>query len=225
MKTLGSHGRRLGIFSLAVAALSGVALAQQPEDDVRYLFYLPSTDPRVDHDGIVQAFGDHGFNVSTHADAGERRADYAKRIAGEIRALLDRGVDPYDITVVGADSGSDIAVLASAVTGNRHVNYVLLGQCDIQVKRGHQARMSGRVLGMRDRGDPGAQSCRPLWSGDPKVSERRDLVLDTGYGEALFHRARVEWTKPLTEWSSGGRVDVGEVQITSLEPRGAQRVN
>jgi hypothetical protein len=79
--------------------------------------------------------------------------------------------------------------------------------------------MAGRVLGIRDAADPDSDSCRPLWTGAPRVSARQDLVLDTRFGAALFDAPRVEWTQPLLEWSTGGKVDIGDVEITMDSPR------
>lgn len=206
------------VISIAVAL---PAAAQGPQDavsDAQYLIYLPSRSPTVDQGAIIKSLGDVGFDVVTLAYAGEPRLDYARRVVGEVRALMAQGIAPAAITVLGAGSGSSIATLTSALTGNRHVNFVLLGQCDPLLKVDYRFRMSGRVLGLRDVADSGSQSCRPLWSSSPKVSERRDLVLDTGHGAALFDQPRPEWLQPLSEWSGGGRVDVGKMRIGYIKP-------
>ncbi|MFC3552448.1 hypothetical protein ACFOLC_15700 [Lysobacter cavernae] len=192
-------------------AASSTVLAGSPR-----LIYLPSTEAGVDHAAIVEAFGDQGFDVSTHAYAGEDRRTYARRIAAEIKALMAQGVPAEEINVVGAGTGSAIATLASAAVGNAHVNYVLLGQCDPLLKHQYRFRMSGRVLGVRDDADTASHSCRPLWNESPRVSERQDLVLNTSYGADLFDAPRNEWLQPLLEWSGGGQVDVGEIKVTQV---------
>ena len=149
--------------------------------------------------------------------AGEPRVDYARRVAGEVRTLLSRGVKPAAITVLGAGTGTSVAALTSGVTGNRHVNYVLLGECDSMLKVEYRFRMSGRVLGLRDAADAGSGSCRPLWSESPKVSGRRDVVLNTGLGAALFDEPRAEWLLPVAEWAGGGTVDVGKIRIGAVQ--------
>ena len=212
MKTLTN---RIAVLALALAPLC--AAAQEPGS---HLFYLPSTSPAVDHAAIVQAFTEMGFDVSTLAYAGEGDATYARRVAGEVRALMGRGVAPQDITVVGGGTATPVAVLASAATGNRHVNFVLLGHCNPTMKSRYAGgfRMTGRVLGIRDVADADSGSCRPLWEGSPRVSARQDLVLNTRFGGALFDAPRVEWTQPLMEWSTGGKVDIGDVEITMVSP-------
>ena len=216
------------VLPVAVAMAVAVALpaaAQAPQEDTAdtpYLIYLPSQSPSVDQEAIVQALDDLGFNVITLPYAAETRLEYARRVAAEVRMLTERGVAPGAITVLGAGTGTSVAILTSAVAGKRQVNYVLLGQCDPLLKVGYRFRMSGRVLGLRDSADSGSQSCRPLWSDSPKVSDRRDLVVSTGHGAALFDRPRVEWLQPVVEWTGGGRVDVGEIRIGAVEnPAGA----
>lgn len=168
------------------------------------LVYVPSTEAGVDHDAIVQAFTEQGFQVRTFANEGENRLTWARRVAGEVRGLMTQGVAPQEITVVGAGTGSGTAALASAVVGNARVNYVLLGQCDPILNAHYRFRMSGRVLGIRDDADSASHSCRQIWTESPRVSERRDMALNSGHGSAFFHEPRQEWLQPLVAWSGGG---------------------
>ena len=223
LTTLHPIRRVLPLASALLVAMSVAmpAAAQGPQGDVsdaQHLIYLPSRSAGVDHAAIIQALGELGFTVNTLAYAGEPSVDYAMRAAGEIHTLLSQGVKPAAITVLGAGTGSPVAVLTSAVTGNRHVNYVLLGECDPLIKVDYRDfRMSGRVLGLRDAADSGSGSCRPLWSDAPKVSGRRDVVLNTGLGAALFDQPRPEWLQPVAEWAGGGTVDVGRIRIGAVE--------
>ena len=137
---------------LPVALAMAVALpaaAQTPQEDTAdspQLIYLPSRSPSVDQQAVVQALGDIGFNVITLAYAGETRLEYARRVAAEVRALTARGVAPEAITVLGAGTGTSVAILTSAVAGKRQVNYVLLGQCDPLLKVDYRFRMRGGSL-------------------------------------------------------------------------------
>jgi hypothetical protein len=136
---------RRALAAAVFLAASSTAVAGSP-----HLIYLPSTEAGVDHAAIVQAFEDQGFEVSTFAYAGEKRLAYAHRIADEVRGLMAKGVAPEEINVVGAGTGSKVATLTSALVGNGHVNYALLGQCDPHMKANYNFRMSGRVLGIHE---------------------------------------------------------------------------
>lgn len=204
-----------GLGVASVFALLAAAPAVAADDaDSPVLIYLPDNRAATEHTAIIQALGDAGFDVRTHAYAGEDAVTYARRIAREIRTLMATGTDPSRITVLGSGMGSTVAQLTSAAAGNRNVNYVLLGHCDPLLKDEVRFRMAGRILGLRDHADTDSDSCRPLWQDSPKVSARRDTVLHTGLGAALFARPHEMWMKPAVEWGMRGRVKVGEVQVS-----------
>ncbi len=209
---------------LAVAAAAAMAAAAIPvahatgsgEGSTRYLVYVPSRSPAVDHAANVRAFEGDGFTVVTLAYAGEDDGAYARRVRDEVAALLAGGAAPEAITVVGAGSGSPVVALASSAAANRRLGYVLLGNCDERLADDPAFHMSGRVLGMRDAGDRASLSCRRLWRDAPKLADRRDLVLHTGLGAALFDAPHAEWLQPVADWSRGGRVAVGEVKVAAV---------
>lgn len=218
MKTSRSPLRRI-LSALAGLSLAATlpAMAQSPVDGGdAYLIYLPSTSPSVDHTSLIDTFGAMGFTVHTMAFAGESQPEYARRVARHVRSMIANGVAPEAITVLGAGSGSPIAVLASAATGYRQVSYALLGECDQSLKDQHRFRMSGRVLGIRADSDSGSGSCRPLWQDSPKVSKRKDLVVSSPLADTFFDQPRKEWLQPLAEWSLGGRVDVGSIRVGAI---------
>ena len=72
-------------------------------------------------------------------------------------------------------------------------------------------------MGLRDADDHASQSCRRLWRDAPRLGERRDMVLHTGHGAALFDAPRTQWLQPLSDWSRNGRVAVGEVKVASAK--------
>ena len=222
MRSLHCFNRRsllatVAVLSMAAATMPAArAAGASDEDGARYLVYVPSGSASVDQAGNVRAFEDNGFTVVTLAYAGEDALAYARRVRGEVRALISSGVAPDAITVVGAGSGSPVAALVSATTGNRRISYALLGNCDERLAGAPGFHMSGRVLGIRDAGDRASQSCRRLWQNSPKLAARRDMVLHTGLGATLFDAPRSEWLQPLADWSRGRRVAVGEIKVAAL---------
>lgn len=214
-----SHARVPMPSRVLLASVLMAASAAAPAESPR-LIYLPSSEPGVDHGAIVQALGAQGFQVVSVDSEGQDRLTYAKRVARDVRGLLAQGVPAAQINVVGAGTGSAVATLVSARVGDPDVNYVLLGRCDPILKSEYRFRMSGRVLGIQDDADTASHSCRSLWSESPKVSDRQELVLHSGYGATLFHAPREQWMAPLVQWSDGGRVTVGEgARVSQVEPR------
>jgi hypothetical protein len=214
-----SHARVPMPSRVLLASVLMAASAAAPAESPR-LIYLPSSESGVDHGAIVQALGAQGFQVVSVDSEGQDRLTYAKRVAKEIRGLLAQGVPAAEINVVGVGTGSAVATLVSARVGDPDVNYVLLGRCDPILKSEYRFRMSGRVLGVQDDADTASHSCRTLWTESPRVSDRQEVVLHSGYGATLFHAPREQWMAPLVQWSGGGRVTVGEgARVSQVEPR------
>ncbi len=107
-----------------------------------YLFYLHGkiveqdrrpTHPQhgvYEYDQILGTFKQNGFVVISE----QRKKDtdveqYGKKVAGQVRQLLEAKVPPEHITVVGASQGSWMAMLASTYLKNRNLNFVLIGAC------------------------------------------------------------------------------------------------
>lgn len=214
MNTQSHHPRRHVSWLLPLAlAVALPAAAQEAPAPNPQIVYLPSSSSSVDNAAITAAFVQQGFNVDVFEPVDSDPVDYAKRVSRHVRGLVAAGMKPSNISVVAAGDRSPVAVLTSAMTNQRQVAYVMLGNCDTQLRSAYGWQMSGRVLGVRDAGDSDSHSCRPLWQGAPKVSERRDLVLDTGYGAALFDQPRAEWMQPVADWNRGGHVEVGDLRI------------
>lgn len=209
--------RPLIAFALTAALFGASVAASAQGSNQPHLLYLPDNSSRVDHTAIIQAFESEGFIVDTYAYTNESRVDYAHNIADRIHGLIREGVDPAKISVMGAGWGSDVALLASAVTGNRQVNYVVLGSCNSELKDQPGMHLTGNVMALHDAGTT-SQSCRPLFTGSPRLSARRDIKLSSSFGGALFDTAHSEWTKPATEWMRQGKVNVGEINVAVGEP-------
>lgn len=202
-------------FATCVVAVPAASAHEDAGTDAPHLVYLPSRSQAVDHASNVRAFEQQGFIVRTMEQGGESDREYILRVRDHVRGLIASGVSPSAITVIGSGRGSPATAVVSVATGNRHVNYVMLGRCDAELADDPRFRMSGRVLGVRDADDRGSRSCRPLWRESPKVTERRDLVVRTGLGASLFDAPRAEWLQPVADWSAGGRVDLGEIRVAT----------
>lgn len=197
----------------AVLALSVAGTAAARHDaNGRHLVYIPSSTAQAS--AITQAFIEQGFTVHTLSLEPKDRAAQARTVAREVRALMAGGIAAEDISVVGA---GDFTALVSAATGNQQINYVLLGGCDALLKSEYRFRMSGHVLGIRDSADSASHSCRALWQGSPRVQERRDMVVETGLGAALFDTPQAAWMDPALNWVTRGTVKIGEMKVSQAD--------
>jgi len=201
------HSMRVLVAALAMSA-AGVATASD-EANARHLIYIPSA--TADATAVTDAFMGQGFTVHALSLEHGGHAAQARTVARQVRALIADGVAAEDISVVGV---GDFTALVSAATGSSQVNYVLLGGCDADLKSQYRFRMSGNVLGIRDSADSASHSCRPLWQSSPRVHERRDQVVDTGLGAALFDKPQAAWMDPSLNWASRGTVKIGEMKVS-----------
>lgn len=205
--------------SPSAAAVSGEVLSglpDTPDPDHRYVIYLhnlwlENQSPGVPH----PEFGDYEFNAILHALAGPglsvigevrpRGADphaAAQRIADQVSTLLDAGVPPEHVTVVGFSKGGAIAILASAVIADDSVNFVFLAACGSWLESTPSLQPRGRMLSIRETSDELVGSCDHLFARAPPSSERHEIALSLGGGHGAFFRPRPEWIQPVIRWAT-----------------------
>lgn len=188
----------------------------------RYMFYLhgkiiedqglPAISPQFGeykYEEILRALEDNGFVVIGEQRARNSDADrYARRVVGQVSALLSHGVPPGSITVVGASKGAAIATMVSSVLGNPDVNYVLLGACDpggIEAWEQQGVVLSGNVLSIYDASDVEyAGSCEDLFalSEGEGLGRHEELVLHVGTGHGILYVPLKEWIEPTVRWAN-----------------------
>jgi len=207
-----------------IAIIAGAMLLAAPLEGAwaadRHLFYVHGccikdmNDPKVQaYEKIVRALQDDGFDVVFDirtADVGDNDAaaqDHAARIAGEVNALLARGVAPADITVAGYSLGAMTTLLAAGLIANPDVNFVLLAGCPVRASIPvsiDYSRIKGRVLAVIDAGDDKFGSCSGRL---PEGVTYREVVLNSGVGHAVFRldtdRYMKLWKEPLLNWAQG----------------------
>ncbi len=160
-------------------------------------------------DEIVAAFGDAGFEVTAPLrDANADPALHAEQISHQIMAILDTGVPPRNITVVGASKGAYIASLVSDRMIGPELRYVLLAGCsdganEQFLSNGHQLHRS--VLAIRDRSDVAASgSCEPIAAASPALDEFREITTSTGLEHGLIYSPNPAWMIPTIAFAKGG---------------------
>jgi pimeloyl-ACP methyl ester carboxylesterase len=208
--------------ALAVVAAGSLGAAAGNPATPRHLIYLHGRivqdqqsarpqHPRFGYyemEAILAAFRDRGFAVS-----GEIRpksasiADSADRVVAQVRRLLDSGVPPEHVTVVGASMGAGIALVAAARLQEPRLRLAVLGACLSGSIREMLAQggtgPSGHVLSIREASDELTEPC-PSWKTEPgrlPALEAREIVLHTGLGHGFLYRPLTEWVDPVLEWA------------------------
>jgi dienelactone hydrolase len=152
-------------------------------------------------DSILASLNARGFSLIAEVRKGEVGREYAQRVAAQVRRLLDAGVPPSSVTVVGASKGGWLALETAAELGRDDLAFVVLAGCGAStVPLG--PRLRGRILSVFDEGDRYDPSCEKTFAAAPQLRGRKEVVVHLGLGHGLVYKPRLEWLDPLTEWAA-----------------------
>jgi len=179
-----------------------------------YLFYLHGriievqgrrpTHPAFgvyEYDAILEEFARRGFHVISEARPADTRiADYAEKGAKQVCRLVEGGVPPEHITVVGFSKGGMITIATSSLLRMPGVGYVILAGCNDGVFDDTALTLTGRVLSIHEASDDIGISCTPLFSRSPNVDETVERRIDTGARHGAFYMPRAAWLEPMFSW-------------------------
>lgn len=184
----------------------------------RYLFFLHGRIVETDGpEGVSPDFGAYRYfdildalNSGEHVLISEVRDTevdahaYASGLAEKVNTLIENGVPPDAITVVGFSKGGYIALLAAKLLQNNALNFVILAGCTPAVASGVDTGadgLRGRILSMVDYRDDRCFSCAPLFDRNPQLQETKDIVFQAGDGHGHFFRPDAEWIGLTLDWA------------------------
>ena len=202
-----------------------------------YLFYLhgriiedqdlPAVSPdfgEYQYEAILQELESRGFKVISEQRPKDTDGDqYAQRVAEQVKTLINSGVPPGNITVVGASKGAGIAATVSSLAENTGLNFVLLGFCSpdtVEALVKNQMVLYGNVLAIRDASDDLSGSCNDLfaYSTGKGLGKHKEILLQVGTGHGILYQPLDEWIAPTVDWAQGKTLSAGEIAILeSLE--------
>ena len=200
--------------------ISNYAFPNSIDPAKQYLFYLhgkiiedqgiPAIDPdygEYEYEAILKKLSGHDLIV-----IGEQRPrnidslEYAKKITGQVAALLQAGVPAKNITIVGASKGAGIAIFVSHLLENEEINFVLMAICDpatIEELKQNEILLYGNILSIYDSADKFAGSCQELFSfSEGKgISKHEEVILNVGTGHGILYKPLDEWITPVIQWA------------------------
>ncbi|MGB3852754.1 MAG: alpha/beta hydrolase [Tunicatimonas sp.] len=151
---------------------------------------------------ILKVFADSGFVVRSEVRAQNTDVhQYADRITGQIEELLDAGVVPQRITVVGASKGAVIAMLTSTKLQNPAVNFVLIAGCNAWAEENLAVNLCGRILSIFERSDELGRSCETIFSASSCEPVTREIELNTRKEHGILYQPLPEWVEPTVRWA------------------------
>jgi len=157
-----------------------------------------------EYDAILEEFAGRGFHVVSEARPADTHiADYAARVVEQVRHLVEAGVAPEHITVVGFSKGGMIAIATSSLLRMPGVRYVILAGCNDGVFDDTGLTLTGRVLSIYEVSDDIGISCAPLLDRSPEAEEAVERRIDTGARHGAFYRPREAWLEAMFTWIGG----------------------
>lgn len=157
----------------------------------------------------VEALASRGFRVISEARLmGTKALTYAKKVAEQAQKLLDAGVHPENITIVGNSKGGDIAFPVSAILGNNDVRYVILETCypgeKLNAREAEMAKhFQGQILSVYDHKSY-LGSCRnqvaPALENNPGLIFEEIMIRD-GAGHGTYYWPNDSWLDPVEQWA------------------------
>lgn len=185
-----------------------------PDTTKRYLFYLhgliveeAGIRPKSEEHGyyeyqlILEELAKEGFIVISEARAkGTEVVPYAEIVVSQIKKLLEKGIAPENITVVGASKGGAISAYVSKMLANQRINYVFLAGLFERILKDDNMKLYGNVLSIHDRSDTLPITPGLYFKRSEGLGNFKEIVLKLDIGHGLLYKPYREWIEPLVDW-------------------------
>lgn len=215
---------RILIFTLFVLTIISTGNSQAIFPDIpdkidtkaKFLFYLHGRIVEIkgirpvserfgayEYEKIIEALKDRGFFVISEARGRNTHAgQYAKKVVSQVNRLLQAGVPPSNITVVGASKGAFIAMIVSTMLQNKEVNFVFLAGCADSVRK-FDLDFYGNILSIYDEKDQLVGSCQGFFDNSTGINRHKEIKLKVGTGHGIIYKPLKEWIDPVVQWAHG----------------------
>jgi dienelactone hydrolase len=155
---------------------------------------------QYDFPAIKQAlFSEGGFNLIAYQRPKSADDSYADTLQSWVRRLLDAGVKPSRITLVGFSRGAQLTALASNSLASAGINTALMAICeDGEVSHAPELNLGGNLLSIYETSDE-LGSCRKL-AARSHLRSSEEVSISTGKKHGAFFQPLPEWIRPLKAW-------------------------
>lgn len=180
----------------------------------RYVIYshgliVEGTDPKpvspryglYDFPAIKQAlFAGGGFNlIAIQRPKNVAFEEHVRQLEEGVRRLLDAGVKPGRITLVGFSRGGEITAYASSHFAAQGLNTAILAICsDGDVRADPPLVLGGNLLSIYETSDS-MGSCAKL-ARRSHLASFEELSISTGKAHGAFFQPLPAWIEPLEAW-------------------------
>ena len=209
----------LATLSTSVSAAEGKVYDTVPEhvsEQDRYVFYshgyiVEGDNPKpvdtrfgwgmYDFPKIKTALADPSYHlIAAHRPKNTEPYKYATSLSEQVRGLVDKGIAPENITIMGFSRGAFITGLTSDKLSDLAVNTIILAGCGRLVARQHtDIKVYGHVLSVYEKSDR-ANTCRKLKDKSTQLKSYQEIEINTGLEHGAFYRPNEAWVEPVKNW-------------------------
>ena len=138
--------------------------------------------------------------ISEHRKANSSPTKHAEKLTIQVNTLLEMGVPPRNITLIGFSRGGYITALASDAIQKKDINYVILAACTTSLSLDEDIVLTGHVLSLHESSDS-VGSCHEVIKRNPMaVSSFKEIEISTGLEHGAFYRPIEAWISPIRSW-------------------------
>ena len=211
----------LGLLFNGLPLQAGEIFTQFPKTinaEDKYVFYshgyiVEGTNPTPKHPkyGIYQfpdikkALATSDFHlIAYHRPANINPKEFAVSLAADVTRLIDKGVAPKNITLLGFSRGGAITAFASSNLQLNEMNTILLASCGSWVKKMPLIKLAGNVLSVYETSDRFG-SCQSLIDRSEQMVSFKEIAISTGKKHGAFFIPRKEWLNPVVDWINSAK--------------------
>jgi hypothetical protein len=155
---------------------------------------------QYDFPAIKQSLFSGGrFNLIAHQRPKSSDDAYAGTLKSWVRRLLDAGVKPSRITLVGFSRGAQLTALASSDLASEGINTAILAICeDGDVSQTPGLVLGGNLLSIYETSDE-LGPCQKL-AARSHLKSFKEVAISTGMKHGAFFQPLPQWIRPLRAW-------------------------
>jgi hypothetical protein len=144
-------------------------------------------------------FGNGGFNLIAYQRPKSLDDSYAETLKSWVKRLVDGGVEPSRITLVGFSRGAYLTALASNDLAAVGINTALLAVCEKgDVSGAPGLALGGNFLSIYEKSDSMGK-CNKL-AARSHLTSFKEVAISTGKKHAAFFQPLPQWLDPLKAW-------------------------
>lgn len=161
---------------------------------------------KAEYNEILESYRKDNFIVfSEKRKKNTNSAEYAEKIAKQIKKLIKKGVPANHITVIGTSQGGYIAQYVSTYLSNPDLNFVFIG-CfrDVDIQEIPDLNWCGNILTIYEKSDIyGVSAIKRKETSKCKIDHFKEIELNTGLKHGFLYKAADNWIAPSKKWANG----------------------